>query len=536
MHSLDTATEKLISQTEENRVTNPRLVLEAARTLRDTAKETKNNQLLGYADYCMVNAYFVLNDVDSVSHYALRALPNLIAAQDWYRAGNTYNIMALAEIRVGNMAQALEYLSLAIKMVNDHSLYQLGAMVYLNAADVCTQLENTKEAFHNILIAETFVDKCEEGDEKDFNEMVASSEGAVAARKMKDQEAYQKQKDILNALLKKHPDYENETNVLMLEYSEAHDQNDSKTEDELIQKIETGFYRSAEFLNYINEFMYFLVILKDTKNYHALDEMLEFFNQSLNGYESVGIMTRVSLFKVKYYMDIHEEEKLNEELRLYWQYSQKLQKQTNDVLISLIDANNNLEETKRSNELLKTLADTDSLTSLPNRRAMNEKLDLLFEQCYHEKHSLGVEMLDVDNFKHVNDTYGHSTGDDVLVLLGKCLKEITGPQIYAARYGGDEFVILFDNLKDEEIMQVNEVLKEKIKQGIESASLPVFTISQGATAKIPVEDNKAWDFTSTADAALYVSKRSGKDQYLMVHSPSELKKPTANSYIAEPKQ
>jgi len=155
----------------------------------------------------------------------------------------------------------------------------------------------------------------------------------------------------------------------------------------------------------------------------------------------------------------------------------------------------------------------------------------MFERAYREKRYLGVEMLDVDNFKQVNDTYGHSTGDDVLVLIGKVLKEISSDQIYTARYGGDEFVIVYDNLDDEAIKAMAAKVKDMLAQGIQDVSLPAFTVSQGISAKIPVEDIKVWDYTSTADAALYVTKNNGKNNLLLVHSPKELKHPTANTYL-----
>jgi diguanylate cyclase (GGDEF)-like protein len=270
--------------------------------------------------------------------------------------------------------------------------------------------------------------------------------------------------------------------------------------------------------------MSFLTILAESHKDHLVYEILEYIQQSLNGHESNGIMTRVSSFKVKYYLDTEQTEKLNQELYTYWNTARRLQKQTNEAIISLINAQRDLEASQRSNEKLKELADTDSLTSLPNRRAMNEKLDQMLELAYHKKHYLAVEMLDVDNFKHVNDTYGHSTGDDVLVLLGKCLKEISSDRIYAARYGGDEFVIAYDDLSDEEITKTAMKLKELLRTGIESVSLPVFTISQGAVAAIPQDDVKVWDYTSTADSALYTTKRKGKNDFLLVHSPSELQR------------
>ena len=107
MKQYDEKIEQLIKQAKDNRLSNPRLVLEAARKLRDIAKADTDNALLGFADYAMANAHFELNDAESVSHYAGRALPNLLAEEEWNLAGSTYNILALINFRTGNITEGM---------------------------------------------------------------------------------------------------------------------------------------------------------------------------------------------------------------------------------------------------------------------------------------------------------------------------------------------------------------------------------------------------------------------------------------------
>jgi diguanylate cyclase (GGDEF)-like protein len=532
MKAYDSETQKLIQLAEDNRLDNPSVVLESARILRDTAKENDDLDLLGFADYSMANAYFILNDADSVRHYAERALPSLNKAENWALAANCLNVMALAEKRAGNIIKAMDLLTSAGKYVEKYDLKDMGVLVYMNFADIYMQLESYDEVMTNILIAETYLNNCPDDTKHAYYYMVVSSEAAYYAKRSNQIDLYEKHRKILNGILKKYPEYSNEINVLLLEYQEASDSHDSEREEELIEEIRVGLFSTMNFLDYTNETMDFLNILKNTKKYAALEELLEFVTQSMNGYESDGITAMISSFKIQYYLDTEQKEKLNTELYEYWDHTRSNREKSNETLISLLKTRRNLEVSEQTNERLKELAETDGLTSLPNRRALNMKLDQIFELAYHQKHYLGVEMLDIDNFKRINDSYGHSTGDDALVLIGKCLNEITDEHIYAARYGGDEFVILFDDLKDDVILKVNEKLRESMAKGIASAALPVFTISQGVFAKVPLAETRPWDFTSTADAALYVTKRNGKDNLLLVHSPKELKDTTANSYIA----
>ncbi len=531
MEQYDAETENLIQQAKENRASNPRLVLEVARTLRDTAKAKQDKKLLGFADYCMATAYFTLNDADGVEHYASRAVNNLSEVKEWELLGRTYNIVALMDMRIGRMAHALEMLGSAVRIAEDHDLYILETMLYMNVADVCTQLESEEDALHNILLAESFLKECDGEAQQDYYYMIASTEGALCAKKLNQVEEDERQRAILTGVLERHPEYGDDACALLLKYQEAQDHGEYEKAEGYLEQLQTAFFSSSSFLEYINELMHFLEILRDNKKYHIVDEMLEYITQSLNGHEAPGIMYRVSNFKVQYFKEMERKEELEQELEDFWNYSRLLQKQTNNAIISLIDIQHDLEASNRNNERLQKLANTDGLTSLPNRRALNEKIDQMFERAYREKRYLGVEMLDVDNFKQVNDAYGHSTGDDVLVLIGKVLKEISSDQIYTARYGGDEFVIVYDNLDDEAIKAMAAKVKDMLAQGIQDVSLPAFTVSQGISAKIPVEDIKVWDYTSTADAALYVTKNNGKNNLLLVHSPKELKHPTANTYL-----
>ena len=171
---------------------------------------------------------------------------------------------------------------------------------------------------------------------------------------------------------------------------------------------------------------------------------------------------------------------------------------------------------------LEKLADTDALTSLCNRRVMNEKADIFFDKAFSSQTSFSVEMLDIDNFKQINDTYGHQTGDQVLICLAEAMNTLTDENTIAARYGGDEFILIRKGKSDEELLADAEKLNALIKEKTEASSLPSFTISQGIFSRIPDYRSRVWDFTSGADRALYACKNKGKNQTLLIHHPKDL--------------
>jgi diguanylate cyclase (GGDEF)-like protein len=121
---------------------------------------------------------------------------------------------------------------------------------------------------------------------------------------------------------------------------------------------------------------------------------------------------------------------------------------------------------------------------------------------------LSLLVLDVDHFKQVNDTYGHQTGDAVLREVSEALVANTKNYDVAARYGGDEFVVLLPGCSREDAMRVAERVRNGIARAVGEA--PV-TISAGV-ASVPDNASDAERLMAAADAALYDAKRAGRNR------------------------
>src|SRR5205085_7620259 len=109
---------------------------------------------------------------------------------------------------------------------------------------------------------------------------------------------------------------------------------------------------------------------------------------------------------------------------------------------------------------LQALAITDGLTGLKNHRAFQEKLAEEFERSCRQNLPLSLLLLDVDKFKHYNDTYGHPAGDQVLKMVAALLGETVRPADFVARYGGEEFVILLPGMDAEGAVTLAERVRE----------------------------------------------------------------------------
>lgn len=125
-------------------------------------------------------------------------------------------------------------------------------------------------------------------------------------------------------------------------------------------------------------------------------------------------------------------------------------------------------------------------------------------------------MIDIDSFKHINDTYGHSVGEDVLIRLADIMKSGVRPTDYAGRWGADEFVIL---LPDTDIDQSEEVADRMRRNFAEADILPdgkAVTASFGVTTSYEGETLES--FYRRMDSALYSAKGAGKNQVILLRS------------------
>ena len=180
------------------------------------------------------------------------------------------------------------------------------------------------------------------------------------------------------------------------------------------------------------------------------------------------------------------------------------------------------------NRQLREQAFCDPLTSLYNRRYFDESMQREIDRSCRRGNPMGVLFVDVDRFKQLNDTYGHQFGDTVLTRLGAIISRNVRTADIAARYGGEEFVVLAVDVSESGL----QILAERIRQSVEKETfdhdgvvVPV-TVSIGATfASLCRSDQSlASQVLESADAAMYESKRRGRNCVTMSSMATELER------------
>ena len=166
-------------------------------------------------------------------------------------------------------------------------------------------------------------------------------------------------------------------------------------------------------------------------------------------------------------------------------------------------------------QMISHQAYSDTLTGLPNRRALDERLEEEVQAARRNNYSFAVIMMDLDGFKDVNDTYGHATGDDVLRLVFNQMARGVRNTDFLARYGGDELTLILSQSD----MSSAQIVAEKIVEGMRSIK---FKLPDGKKLKLgisggiaiyPVNARNGPDLLRAADAALYKAKRYNRGTF-----------------------
>lgn len=166
-----------------------------------------------------------------------------------------------------------------------------------------------------------------------------------------------------------------------------------------------------------------------------------------------------------------------------------------------------------SRENLSHMAMVDTLTQLPNRRALMQRLDIATRRCERTGTSLAVAFIDIDNFKHINDSLGHQIGDEVLQEVAKRLVAAVRGCDEVARIGGDEFIALIEEVKsDEDSITIVERMVSSIREAYIVGHSDLGLSASIGIAMFP-KDGNIDQIISAADAAMYRAKKDGKNQF-----------------------
>ena len=266
-----------------------------------------------------------------------------------------------------------------------------------------------------------------------------------------------------------------------------------------------------------------LIFIQTLSDVAQIIKIEETGNYEETGDEYPGYRRNELIELIKY-----QKNQLAEHIRLLTKVSLKGEKNEQEI--------NELKKelAKKEEELAEAIAEghIDVLTKIDNRKSYNERIAQEIERWKRYGGKFCLLVIDIDKFKTFNDTYGHSTGDEVLVRVAQLLKNKLRKSDYVARYGGEEFVII---LPEQDIIGAEltaSKLVQSVKKGTEDLSYGPITISAGISQinqRVPLINEKdkriinADDLFNAADAALYYAKKTGRNKAICFEQEMSIK-------------
>lgn len=250
-----------------------------------------------------------------------------------------------------------------------------------------------------------------------------------------------------------------------------------------ILRLKTGLVEEA--IQFLQEAMQIAQTLNDKP---ILKSILK---QLANAFEQANIIHHAYLY-----------------LKKYVEISDEMQKVQNESKIIQLDTKHNVAQiTQRAN--------IDPLSNVYNRYYLEKICNEWLQTARKTKDNICCLAFDVDNFKQINDTYGHLMGDEVIKILGRtCKSIIQGSNALIGRYGGDEFIIILRNYSNEEVHEIAQEIFTGLSNQVicyENHSIQ-FTISMGIVCNRSIIARKFNQLFRIADQALYMAKNQGKNQ------------------------
>jgi diguanylate cyclase (GGDEF)-like protein len=175
---------------------------------------------------------------------------------------------------------------------------------------------------------------------------------------------------------------------------------------------------------------------------------------------------------------------------------------------------------------LSEFAQRDALTNLHNRRAFDERIDMLWQQAIRARASIGLLLIDIDHFKNYNDSAGHLSGDVCLSKVATIIaRSAQRPMDMVARFGGEEFVVLLYDIDQETLGKVAQVARTNIAAAAlshpNSPIAPFVTVSIGGASVFPSVNRSVRGAIQLADEALYAAKKQGRNRVVIYDKEHE---------------
>lgn len=490
----------------------------------DYGKKTQDDSLLALGYYHKGVAYYVRNDGIRFYESVTKALSYASRIEEWELMARCYNFLGIFSVNHGNAAIGLDY--------------------YLNAMQCCKKAEN--EAFASVVKINSGVLNIIYGRYEDAIDMLQQALDYYSKHPEQpryDEHMIRVYQNMAKAYLCKgelieakccfenlHAEHGNALadevllTVLVTEASYYHAVGKDEKCQERISLIDQELTTNFPIMDIFDDFYDYgkLLLEKDCKN--EFWKLIDFMEPMVKTSDITNLILKILNLKIRFYRKHKMNAEYLQAAALYYEYSERATVVNTTMMNNLLNLRKALEEVnlkkqevEEQNVILQAKSETDALTGLYNRFRLNDYSEEAFQRAIDNGISLAVEILDMDYFKGYNDQYGHQKGDECIQMVASAIKSMEEFGAFTARYGGDEFVLIYEGATKEQVVEyAAELRKRVLGLAIEHQSSKVsnvVTISQGLCWDVPVQGNRMWDYLHSADDMLYRVKQRKRNNF-----------------------
>lgn len=515
-----------INEVLRNRGVNAELMLKYCADIEQYGEKMNDAKLLGFAFYYSGETYYVLNNVDDFFCCITKAVPYLDQSKQWTMVARAYNMMAITSLNRGNSPIAMDYYLTGLGYCKKYQLREEENIIRLNLGNLYLSNGQYAEAQKYFEYVLRYVkEDCESDDYYSLMSCIVVNIGRCYLFGEK-KEYVQEFLDYLDRECMPHLQKPERLNVFCFKAHYYNAVGHISKRDACIEEIHEQIDADMAVMDVFDDFYELCELLLECGAEDTFWDILNVLEKLTKNAKIINLQRRIISLKIKYYRTHHDNAGYLQATGLYYELSEIMEKENRQMIANMLSVRNSLErsnelrrEVEQANARLQKKSETDPLTNLANRYRLNTYANQTFERALGSGKQFAVEILDIDYFKEYNDNYGHQAGDECLAAIAEELMRMQNDRIFCARYGGDEFVIIYEGMTSREVFAQAEHLRERIvarsMEHAYSKALPVVTISQGICHDTPGEENRAADFLRVADNMLYRVKRESRNNILL---------------------
>lgn len=516
---------------------------DAERTLKSCleieryAKEHKDAALLGFAYFYSGETYYLLNDAEHMFRYIAQAIHLLDQTKQWELIGRAYNLMAISSINKGNVSAAMDYYLTGLNYCRKYGVTKMESSIMQNLGNL--YMENG--VYHE---AQSYFEQAysyyKSNSTAKGNYVGLTAIYVNLARCYMLQGMLDKTRVYIEKLDSECESYYEDIDYLYVGCMKAryyHLIRSYARRDAQIAEIQEKISKEVQIMEVFDDLYDFCNLMLEIDRDDVLWMVVGKLDEIVKNAGVVNLQRKVISLKIKGYRKNQDNASYLQAAGLYYELTEIMERENKDMIVNMLYVRSSLERANESRKKMEAVnvklleqSETDQLTGLANRYRLNDYSEKVLEYCFEHRIPLAMEILDIDFFKQYNDNYGHQQGDECITAIANQLKKMENGQTFCARYGGDEFIVIYAGMSAEEVRERAETLRQNIMnlklEHLYSKALPIVTISQGISYGVPEEENRSWDFLHVADMLLYrVKARSRNDICLANLNGEEIDSP-----------